>query len=95
MRSKTKRVGEVLESDKSFKFFIKAAKEQEIKENFYKMFPKLKSFVRVKKIVNTTLFLSVENSVLRSELNLNKQKVIETINKYIKENLLKDIKFSK
>ena len=95
MRSKAKSVGEILESDKSFKFFIRAAKEQEIIDNFYKIFPKLHGFVRIKKILNTTLFLSVENSVLRSELNLNKQKVIKTINEYTKEKLIKDIKFSK
>ncbi len=93
MSHKIKSVGEILNTDKEFKKFTLKAKEQEVVEKFPEIFPKLGKLVEAKRVDKGILFLSVENSVLRSELNLNKKKTIEIINNNIGEKIIKDIKF--
>ncbi len=93
MSHKIKSVGEVLNTDKSFKNFTKKAKEQAVVEKFHDIFPKLHKLAEAKRVENGILFLKVENSVMRSELNLNKSKTIEVVNKYFGEKIIDDIKF--
>ncbi len=90
-----KTVGEVLNTDKNFKIFNLKVKEQEVLEKFPELFPKLKNLVKPKRIVNSILFLSVENSVLRSELNINKKSMLKKINKELDNSIITDIKFGK
>ena len=90
-----KSVGDILREDKSFKAFNVKAQEMEVLEKFPEIFPKLKRLVKPKRIFNSVLFLGVENSVLRSELNLNKKNIIEKINSHFAKIVVKDIKFGK
>ncbi len=93
MSHKIKSIGDTLKNEKEFKLFTQKAKEQTVLQKFTEIFPKLEKLVKAKRVENGILFLKVENSVLRSELNLNKKKTIEVINKNIGEKIIKDIKF--
>ncbi len=93
MSYKIKSVGDVLRSDKNFKKFTQKSKEQTVIEKFEDIFPKLAKLAEAKRVEKGTLFIKVENSVLRSELNLNKKRTIEVINKYFDEKIITDIKF--
>lgn len=60
---------------------------------FRNIFPELSNVVKPIKIEKKTLFLKVENSVWRSELNLQSKSLIEKINDFFKEERIKSIKF--
>lgn len=60
---------------------------------FGNIFPELALIVKPIKIENETLFLKVENSVWRSELNLQCKSLIETINSFFKEDRIISIRF--
>lgn len=60
---------------------------------FYKIFPELQQIVKPIKIENRILFLKVENSVWRSELNLQSKALIEKLNSNFKEERIKAIRF--
>lgn len=60
---------------------------------FAKIFPELEPIVKPIKIENKTLFLKVENSVWRSELNLQSKSLIEKLNSHFKEDRIKAIRF--
>lgn len=60
---------------------------------FTKIFPDLEQIVKPIKIENKTLFLKVENSVWRSELNLQNKSLIEKLNSHFKEERIKAIRF--
>jgi len=68
-------------------------RENEVVEKFAEIFPDLKKIAKAKRISNKTLFLRVENSVWRSELNFNKRKIIEKINKHFGNEVIKAIRF--
>ncbi len=93
MSHRIRKIGEVLGTEKEFKNFTKKAKEQTVVEKFHEIFPKLKKLAEAKRVENGILFLKVENSVMRSELNINKNKTIEMINKHVGEKIIDDIKF--
>lgn len=60
---------------------------------FTKIFPELEQIVKPIRIENKTLFLKVENSVWRSELNLQSKSLIEKLNTRCKEERIKAIRF--
>ena len=93
MHNEYKSVNEVINESAELKKFRTAVEGFEVLGKMNEIFPEISSFVTAKKIENSTLFIRVENSVMRSELYLNKAKMIEKINKYFKKKLVKDIRF--
>ena len=89
-----KSLTEIIENEKAFSKFKKSVREQDVLIEFFNIFPNLKNTVIVSHINNGILFLSVENSVLRNEINLNRKLFLEKINKHFKSDIIKDIKFT-
>lgn len=62
-------------------------------EEFLELFPEFKEFVEPVKLNKKVLSLRVENSVMRSELNLRQEALKEKINNYYKKEVVTSIKF--
>ncbi len=90
-----KKFGDVFYSDPAFENIRKTIKNAEITERFHEIFPGLGEHVTARKIKNGTLWLSVDNSVLRHELKTNDQLMINKINTWFKEEVVREIKFVK
>lgn len=85
---------DILKKEKAFSKFRKSVNEQDVQLEFFNIFPDLKKTVEISKISSGILYLIVENSVLRNELYLRKALVINKINKYFRNDVLSDIKFT-
>lgn len=86
---------EILQHEKAFAGFNKSVKENEVVNRFPNIFPELSKTVLAKSVKNKNLYLFTDNSVLRSELYLQKNLIVEKINKFFNEKIILDIKFSK
>ncbi len=86
-------INDVINNENTFAKFRKSAKENEVVDKFYLIFPELKKTVSVKSVKKQILFLNAENSVLKNELFLNRKIMIEKINNYFEEKIITDIKF--
>lgn len=62
-------------------------------EEFLELFPEFKEFVEPVKLNKKILSLRVENSVMRSELNLRQEALKEKINNHYKKEVVTSIKF--
>ncbi len=62
-------------------------------EDFAIIFPEFAEFVKAVKLNKKILSLRVEHSVLRQELNLRQEAMIEKINKYYNKEVVNSIKF--
>ncbi len=93
VKKNIKTVGEIFKSDRAFAGIRKTALENDIVQNFSQIFPDLKLVVQAQKIYRGSLYLKVENSVWKSELNLRKHLIIERINASFGEDIIKKIKF--
>ena len=91
--SKAKSFSEIIGGEESFNNFRTSVSGYEIVDKFEELFPKLKKVAKAKKFENGILFIRTENSVWRSELNFNKEAMIEKINDYLKKQVIKNIKF--
>lgn len=89
-----KSVTEIISKDKAFEKVRIAAKEYEAVDRFGEIFPDLTKIAKAQKVNDGVLYLKVENSVWRSELNFRKQLLIEKINKYFGKRIIKTIKFT-
>ncbi|MGD8779869.1 MAG: DUF721 domain-containing protein [Ignavibacteria bacterium] len=94
MHSEFRRVSEIISKEKEFKIFRKSAKEYEVMNIFYDVFPELKKVVKVKKIKDGILTLIVENSVWRSELKFRQNSILEKLNCYINSEVVNKIRFT-
>ncbi|MDA3860640.1 MAG: DciA family protein, partial [Melioribacteraceae bacterium] len=93
-RNKTFRsISDVLFKERDFKKLVTKAKEEEVVIRFSEIFPELSSIAQAVKFNHNILFLKVENSVWRSELNLKQTAIISKIKKSIKEISIDKIKF--
>lgn len=93
MPSNIKKLSDVINSEKEFVKLRETAKSNDVVLEFHKIFPDLKKIADAVKVDKHTLFIKVENSVWKSELNFNKTVIVEKINGYFKENIIKTIKF--
>lgn len=93
MRQKIKSVFDVINEEKEFENLRTAAKNFGVVEKFGEIFPDLEKITKAIKVERQILFLHVENSVWRSELNLRQKLMIERINTYFKEEIVKTVKF--
>jgi hypothetical protein len=60
---------------------------------FEKIFPELKMIAQAVKVDKQILFLRVENSVWKSELNFKKNLIADKINKHFNQQIIKSIRF--
>jgi len=94
MLKKIKSVGDVLDKEKAFTKFRKSVREQDAVVEFENIFPELKKTVAASRVDKGVLFLTIENSVLRNEINLKKQLMINKINNYFNQKIIVDVKFT-
>jgi len=88
-----KTIEEILDKEKEFSNLRETVKNYEIVDKFETIFPELKLFAKAARIEKQVLFLKVENSVWKSELNFRKNLIVDKINKYYNEQVIKTIKF--
>ena len=88
-----KSLKEILDTDE-FSNFRKSAKENDVIVKFNNIFPKLKNTVTPSNVNKGVLYLVVDNSVLRTELFMNKKKMIERINNHLHQQIIVDVKFT-
>jgi hypothetical protein len=85
---------DILRKDKAFTSLRKSLIEVDVVQEFEKIFPDLSKSVQAANVNKNILYLFVENSVLRNELNLNRKLMIEKINKYFNQQIITDVKFT-
>lgn len=68
--------------------------ENDVVNDFDKIFPDLKKIVKPIKVEKGILTLKVENSVWRSELKFKETEIVEKINSFYSEKRISKIKFS-
>ena len=95
MPSTFRRLTDVINGEKAFSGFRKTVKENDVVLKFSELFPELSKTVEARSVSKGILYLSTENSVLKSELFLQRNLIVEKINTHFKENVIVDIKFSK
>jgi len=91
--SSFKTIDEVIGSEKEFSNLRETIKNYDVIETFAKIFPELSPIAKAIKLENKILFLRVENSVWRSELNFGKNLIVEKINRHYNEQIIKTIRF--
>lgn len=86
-------LSDVIYNEKAFNKIVNKAREQDVVRMFNKIFPELDNVAKAIKIDRKTLFLRVENSVWRSELNLRQDAIIKKIKNKLKKTDIEKIKF--
>ena len=86
-------IDDVLSKEKEFSNLRTSLKNYRVVDEFENIFPDLKPIAQAVKVDKNVLFLRVENSVWKSELNLKKNLIAEKINKHFKESIIKTIRF--
>ncbi len=92
-RKKIVSLTDVFAKDKSLSNLRLTISESEVITEFENIFPNFKNSVKAVNVNSGTLYLSVENSVLKSELHLQRKLMIEKINKHFEKKVLVNIKF--
>ena len=92
-RKKIVSLTDVFAKDKSLSNLRLTIGEYEVITEFENIFPNFKNSVKAVNVKSGTLHLSVENSVLKSELHLQRKLMIEKINKHFNKKVLVNIKF--
>lgn len=88
-----KSITDIIEKEKDFERLRDTVKNYNVVEEFKLIFPELSMVAQAIKTEKKILFLKVENSVWKSELNFQKNILIEKINKHYNEQVIKSIKF--
>ena len=93
MRNKIKSIREIINSESAFEKVRQEVKKYDVIKMFPKIFPDLQKMAKAIKVDKTTLFIKVESSVWKSELNLRKNILINKINNHFNEKVISNIKF--
>lgn len=88
-----KSITDIIDKEKDFQKLRDTLKNYNVVDEFEKIFPELSKIAKALKTEKKTLLLKVENSVWKSELNFQKNILIEKINKHFNEQVIKSIKF--
>ncbi|NWF89124.1 MAG: DUF721 domain-containing protein [Ignavibacteriaceae bacterium] len=86
-------VAEIIEKEAGLEKLRAALKKYDVIKNFHKIFPDLKKIAAPVKIEKRILYLKVDNATWRSELKFNQATIIEKINTFYKQEIIKTIKF--
>jgi hypothetical protein len=84
---------DVIDKEKEFEKLRVSLQNYNVVDEFEKIFPELKLIAKAVKLEKQVLFLRVDNSVWKSELNFQKTILIEKINKHFNEVVIKSLKF--
>jgi len=93
MHDKFISIKEALNTNPGLTSVRNSLKQSEVIEKFFSVFPEMEKVVKPVNVIKKTLLLSVESSVLKSELKFNQAIMIEKINKYFNEERVKSIRF--
>lgn len=85
---------DIISKDEGLANLRKFMMSADVVERFNELFPDLNKIVKAKKLDKQTLYLSVENSVWRSELKFREKMIIDRINTTFGSELVKHIKFT-
>ena len=91
--SSFKTIDDVINTEREFANLKESIKNYDIVDSFSKIFPELSLIANAVKVEKKILYLRVENSVWRSELSFRKNLIVEKINIYFNEVIVKTIKF--
>jgi hypothetical protein len=86
-------INDVFKNDKVLTNIRAFVKQADVVLKFSEVFPELKKIVKAIKLENGNLYLKVENSIWRSELKFKQKFIVERVNNYFNEELIKSIKF--
>ena len=86
-------LSDIIYKEKAFNKIVNKVREQEVVHSFSKIFPELDNVAKAVKVERKTLFLRVENSVWRSELNLRQGAIIKKIKNKLEKTDIEKIKF--
>jgi hypothetical protein len=89
-----KSIKDVFNSDPALKKIRTVINENEIVNDFEKIFPEFDKVVKAKSVQHSTLTLKVENAAWRNELKFKEKEIIEKINSYYSQERINKIKFS-
>lgn len=89
-----KSLKEIFDTNPGLKKIKNIIVENDVVNDFYKIFPDLKKIVKPVKAEKGVITLKVENAAWRSELKFKENEIIEKINSFYKEKRVIKIKFS-
>jgi hypothetical protein len=94
MPDKFKSIKDVFNSDPALKKIRAVINENEVVNDFEKIFPEFNKVAKAKTSQYSTLTLKVENAAWRNELKFKEKEIIEKINSYYGQERINKIKFS-
>lgn len=86
-------VSQIIANEPSLKKVRELLRNDEIMHKFFEIFPDLKNHVHPDKVTKGTLYIKVDNSVLRSELKFHDNEMLSKINEFFHEERIKKIRF--
>jgi len=88
-----KSIAEIIKTDPGLGSVRGIIKRSDVVIDFFKIFPGMKKVVKPIKVEKKVLFISVENSILRSELRFQEKLLVEKVNRYFNEEIIRGIRF--
>lgn len=85
-------ISEIISKEPGFEKLRKVIKQHDVIIRFHKIFPDLKRITVPTKIEKKVLYIKVQNAAWRSELKFNQETIIEKINTFYKEEIIKAIR---
>jgi hypothetical protein len=85
-------ISEIISKEPGFEKLRKVIKQHDVIIGFHKIFPDLKKIATPVKIERKILHIKVQNAAWRSELKFNQETMIEKINSFYKEEIIKAIR---
>lgn len=89
-----KSIKDVFNTDPALKNIRNVIIENDVVNDFEKIFPEFGKVAKAKSIQGSILTLRVENAAWRSELKFKEKEIIEKINSYYGQSRINQIKFS-
>lgn len=89
-----KSIKDVFNTDPALKDLKNYINENNIVNDFEKIFPEFNKVAKAKAVQKKTITLKVENAAWRSELKFKEKEIIEKINSYYNEERIVKVKFS-
>jgi hypothetical protein len=86
-------IAEIINKEPGFEKLRKVIKQHDVIKGFHKIFPDLNKIAAPVKIEKKVLFIKVQNAAWRSELKFNQKTLIEKINNFYGEEIIKSMKF--
>lgn len=87
-------IGDIINKEPALRRIKNLIRAGDVVVDFCKIFPDLESSVKPVKTEKRVLYLSVENSVLRNELKFRENLIVEKVNRYFSEEIIKSIRFT-